>query len=263
MDNIMKQLKRWLKPVDKMFAKLQENVLGNIKQRRVFIDRGSKVLFIAHLDTVQKPKYIRQRKTKSGRLKRIYAQGLDDRLGCMLAFELSRELDADLLLTDYEECCMSTAIYHECKDYNWIVEFDRAGEDIVTYSIDSLDFRAALEDVWPIGFGSYSDIYDLKTDVCCFNLGIGYELAHSKDSYVDIEVMEKQIKLFKQFYAKYKDVEFKQDFINNDNDYWSEGETTDCCDICGMTGAEAFYGYFVCPDCFEGMMQEKVIVGEW
>ena len=78
--------------------------------------------------------------------------------------------------------------------------------------------------------------------------------------------MEKQIELFKQFYAKYKDTEFKQDFNENifdgDSSYWDVDETIDRCDVCGMIGAEEIYGCYICQDCFEQMLYEKVLEKE-
>ena len=207
---MLNDLRWWLRPRRKIIRHFRNFVLDkqDFWKRRIFIDRGSKVLFMAHLDTVQTPKLV------SATRHRIYAQGLDDRLGCMIASKLSLELGADLLLTDHEESAGTTARYHICKDYNWIVEFDRAGEDVVTYDLDSVEFRNAIRGYWHLYPGMYSDICELKTETCCMNLGIGYERAHSTDSYVTTKVFNRQIEAFRKFYAEYKDVEFKQDYSN-------------------------------------------------
>jgi len=186
--------------------------------------------------------------------KRIYASGLDDRLGAMLAYELSNRLRADLLLTDHEESCQTTAQYHECKDYNWIVEFDRAGSDIVTYDLDNPDFLLALSDKWEVGFGSYSDIMDLKTEACCFNLGIGYHRAHSIDSYVDIRQTKKQLVKFAEFFERHKDTKFVRDeqwLYGSDTLYDPDG----VCEVCGLAYGESVFGYVVCEDCLSYMME--------
>lgn len=229
--NITK-MKYWLRKTDKLFADFRGFVLdGKDKERRrIFIDRGADVLFVAHIDTVQKPKFIRVRKTKSKKIKRVYAWGLDDRLGCMVASDLSKELGADLLICDLEERMGSTGMYHNLKDYNWIVEFDRAGNDVVTYGLDSLEFYMALEDYWNVGFGSFTDLCMLNTSACCMNVGIGYEFAHSKDSYVNMKVLDAQIAQFREFYDKYKGVKFiqsrgcaeEEDSGCWESDYWDD-----------------------------------------
>lgn len=252
------KLKTWLCPTDALLERFEAHVLDkdDKEKHRIFIDRQSDVLFVAHMDTIQQPCF-----TKCNE-ERIYAAGLDDRLGCLLAWELSEELGADLLLTDYEESGKTTAKFHDCKDYNWIVEFDRAGSDVVTYGLENEVFLDALTEFWNVGFGAYSDICDLRTEACCFNLGIGYELAHSIDSYVVLKTMQDQIDRFRQFYVRYRDTKFVRDPIEydyydtlwrGDNNY----EDTRC-DICGMPDAQALYGYYVCFDCFEAMMYKQL-----
>lgn len=235
----LNKLSYWLQPKDKIFADFDSYVAGVNQTRRIFIDRGADVLFIAHLDTVLPPKLIKRTN------KRIYARGLDDRLGCLVATELSQQLNADLLLTDYEETGKTTAWHHDCKPYNWIVEFDREGRDVVTYDLDSPDFRKALSNYWDIGIGSYSDIVTLETETCCMNLGIGYKHSHSKDSYVSLKILRSQIRKFLLFYHRYKDTKFEQS-EHNYNKY-----TTYCdCELCGNYVSEYVHGHYICEDCF-------------
>ena len=192
-------LKPWFIPIKAIFHKLDKYVLDvtDDESHRIFIDRGASVLFVAHLDTIQVPRI--ERITD----KIVYGQGFDDRLGCMLAYELSKELDADLLLTNHEESCRTTGQFHNLKDYNWIVEFDREGTDVVTYGLDNLEFRQALLEHWHIGYGSFSDICELKTDACCFNLGLGHYNSHSKDAFVILKKLDQQIERFKIFSFKF------------------------------------------------------------
>lgn len=246
-------LEYWLKSPEKIFMDLQSSVLDweNPERNRIFIDKDADVLFVAHIDTVLTPKYIRQRKTKSGIVKRIYAHGLDDRLGCLIAYGLSKELDADLLICDNEEMCRSTGQFHNLKDYNWIVEFDRAGGDVVTYDLDNVEFREALSKYWHIGIGAFSDISQLETLSCCMNIGIGYEFAHSRDSYVDVKTMRRQVARFRRFYEEYKDVKFVQDIT-----YEEVGSAGECV-LCNDAGiCETVYGYQICRECFEVMMAD-------
>ena len=252
-------IKNWFLPTDKMFKRFKKHTIdyNNPKKRRIFVDNNSAVLFVAHLDTVLPPKINSITKSK------IHACGLDDRLGAKIAFDLAKELKADLLLTDLEESCQTTAKYHICKDYNWIVEFDRAGTDIVTYDLDNEDFLQALKKYWSIGFGSYSDICALNTQACCVNIGIGYYNAHSKDSYSIIEQTTRQIKLFKQFFAKYSDTEFLQDekacYEDSDGFYYSkESYQAGFCEICGFVAGRELYGYTICQDCFEYAIEKLI-----
>ncbi len=242
----------WLQPINSIFSDFRSYAVdvSNKRKRRIFIDRGSDVLFVAHLDTVQKPKFYKQTN------KRIYAAGLDDRLGAMMAYELSNELKADLLLTDNEESLRTTAQYHECKDYNWIVEFDRAGCDVVTYDLDNPDFLLALSEYWKIGFGSYSDIADLQTTACCFNIGVGYENAHHVISYADIKTIEKQTAAFKDFCNQHRDTKFVQDerYLYDECLYDPDGSE---CEICGCAYGSSVFGRIICEDCFAYMMEQQ------
>lgn len=261
----------WLNPKEDIFADFDSFVLDGKypKMHRIFIDRNSKILLVAHIDTVQKPKFIRQRKTKSGRIKRIYAHGLDDRLGCTIAYQLSEELNTDLLICDHEEKCRSTGQFHELKDYNWIAEFDREGKDVVTYDLDCDEFRNAILEYWKIGFGSFSDILKLQTTVCCMNVGIGHSFSHSKDSYVCIKTMNQQIAKFRRFYNEYKDTEFVRDekpysIYNDDDEYCSyvQRDYKGICEVCGLQTEVAYvFGHIICQDCFESIISQYCYLG--
>lgn len=252
MNELLDKLKFWMQSTDAIFLYFADDVLGSkieagklsTNSRRIFIDNGSDILFVAHVDTVLPPKM--KKRTK----KRLHASGLDDRLGCLLAYELGIKLGADILLTDDEEKCQSTAQHHLSKNYNWIVEFDRAGDDVVTYEIDNYEFQHALAESWDIGFGSYSDIVDLPTLSCCFNLGIGYHHAHSKDSYVNLKQLNMQLKKFEWFYEKYSKTKFiadKQKKIDYSNPYIYDWK----CDVCGgEENVEEIHNYKICVSCF-------------
>lgn len=245
------ELKGWFRPIDDIFTDFKQSVLDydSKKQRRIFVDNDAKILFVAHLDTVCTPKI--KLITKD----RIFAPGLDDRLGCWTAYVLSRKYDADLLLTDLEESGKTTAQYHDCKDYNWVVEFDREGKDVVMYDITNDDFETALEKHWTTGFGSFSDISMLDTTACCFNLGIGYRLAHSELSYVDKAVYYRQLKKFDKFYRENKDTKFVAEKIiydtnsvydkfNGHNWYAKDDYRTyqyDQCDCCFNSCSDIIY----------------------
>ena len=256
----VKSVKYWLKSKERLFSDFSGFVLdgGDVKRRRIFIDRQSEVLFVAHIDTVLPPKYIRTRKRKSGKIKRLYAQGLDDRLGCMVAYELSEELNADLLLCDHEEEMRSTGQYHDLKEYNWIAEFDRGGEDVVTYGLDTEEFLCALGDCFVIGDGSFSDLCVLKTIACCVNVGIGYVHAHSRDSYVNVGILDRQIARFREFYETYQDTKFEQD--NKYNDWMPEEGLQGDCELCGSyLDVQTVFSRTICRECFYELMEESLL----
>ncbi|KKM66148.1 hypothetical protein LCGC14_1484110 [marine sediment metagenome] len=265
MNKLLSKLHFWMQPKETIFLHFAENILGSKieagkyskNSRRVFIDNGGDVLFVAHLDTVLPPKIKKQTK------KRLHASGLDDRLGCLLAYELGTKLCADILLTDDEEKCISTAQHHITKNYNWIVEFDRGGDDIVTYGIDNYEFQHALAEYWTIGFGSYSDIVDLPTLSCCFNLGIGYQHAHSKDSYVNLKQLNTQLKKFEWFYEKYSKTEFiadKQQKVSHNSSYIYDWQ----CDICGNEeNVEEVHEYRMCITCFNQVIDNFFFAKEY
>lgn len=191
-----------------------------------YIDEGSKILCVVHADTVLEPKGIMSI-SKNGQ--KIYAPCLDDRLGVYLALEYLHEIGiyADVLITDNEELCQSTAQFFGLGDrYNWIFELDRAGGDYVTYDCGSYDLEYALQtEGFVDGMGSYSDICVIPTDTACFNVGIGYKKAHSKNSFVDTRVLYSQMKKLKSFYDKYKNVKFTKDsYFEFDPDDNFEGE---------------------------------------
>lgn len=257
------KLKNWLRSTDLLFHLHKKHVLdgSNERQRRIFIDRGGDVLFVAHLDTICKP-----RLAKYGK-KRVYAAGLDDRLGALIAFELSEKLGADLLLTDLEESCQSTALYHDCKKYNWIAEFDRAGGDAVTYDLDNIAFRNAIDCYFKPGFGSYSDICDLDTTACCVNVGVGYKKAHDERSYVVLKTMYGQVNTFIEFFIEYKST----DFGDRDElavttrklyDLYDYEDDLNICELCGYDYGINVYGHRICEGCFKYMYNKELTQNE-
>lgn len=242
----------WFLPIDDLFMTFKQSTLDfdDQQKRRVFIDKGnSNVLFVAHLDTVLEPKV--KYKTLSGN--KIYAQGLDDRLGCCVAYHLSRMLNVDLLLCDNEEKGISSAQYHVLKDYNWIAEFDRAGDDVVTYDIDSDDFLDKLKYHFKIGWGSYSDICLLDTTACCLNIGVGYELSHSRDSYADLNICNTMIESFIGFYNLYKHVRFTADYTYSTYRRSYNLDDAYMCEVCDIEYGEDIYGHVLCRFCFNSM----------
>lgn len=144
-----------------------------------FRDNGSKVLAVAHLDTVgaAHTRAAHFLDTEAGPV--VFSRALDDRLGAYTILELlpALGLNFDILLTVGEEEGRSTAeFFCPPKEYDWMIEFDRGGTDVVMYQYED-DATADLVEAAGarVGSGSFSDIAYLEhLLVKGFNWGIGY-----------------------------------------------------------------------------------------
>jgi hypothetical protein len=293
LENEVLNIKNWLVPTDVIFRNFSRFVLDKKKplKRRIFIDRGSDICMMAHADTVQQPKLI----SYSANNDKIYASGLDDRLGCLTAATLSHHMKCDLIITDLEESGRTTIAHHKSeKDYNWVVEFDRKGDDVVTYRQDSKEWLEALKEFFKVGHGSFSDIARFDIPCCKMNVGIGYEGAHIVNSHFKVGVYLEQIEKFLDFYSKYKKEEFlidkdshkcgygfqNRNFTPTDTDknddfgdeytedyMWlqedqeldnseplSESSTELLCGVCGMVKGDEVHGVRVCENCFYDLL---------
>lgn len=172
-----------------------------------FRDNGSKVLAVAHLDTVS-PSDEREAhfvRTAAGEV--VYSRALDDRLGAYIILELLPRLgiNYDVLLTVGEESGNSTAEYFDApKRYDWLIEFDRGGTDVVMYQYDDTDTRAAVRATGAhVGDGIFSDIsYMEHLGVKGFNWGVGYRDYHGPraHAYLDdtLEMVARYLKFHQQ-----------------------------------------------------------------
>lgn len=157
-----------------------------------FRDNGSSVLAVAHLDTVSPDdeRAAHFADTAAGLV--VHSRALDDRLGAYIILEMLPRLGItyDWLLTTGEESGQSTAGYFTpAKDYDWIIEFDRGGTDVVMYQYDDSDTRKAVRAAGAkVGDGIFSDICYLEhLDVKGFNWGTGYRDYHSRRSHAYLE----------------------------------------------------------------------------
>lgn len=185
------------------FRKLGDNIANPLGEL-IHIDNGAPILGIAHLDTVKWD-------TPEIAGDKIYCPQLDDRLGAFVLLSLLPQLGVtcDVLLTDQEEKCDSTAQYFEGREYNWIFSFDRAGSDVVTYQYDCPDWSWALAEYYPIGIGSYSDISECQhLGVCGANIGVGYHRQHTLDCYADLDVTLSQALKFREFAENWAEFKF-------------------------------------------------------
>lgn len=210
----LSQLMYWLTlDTEEIFRHFNKHIVNEkfFDKRYVFVDMKAPILYVAHIDTVQKLLPANEIRINESN---VFATGLDDRLGCYLAFRLNLlGLKGDILICDHEEINMTTAKHFTTdKAYHWVCEFDREGEDAVTYRKSSSLFENSLKSVGiSMGVGTYSDISELvlSNRPCMFNLGIGYHRAHSSQSYLDIKEMVRNVGRFSKFYEKFKATSFR------------------------------------------------------
>jgi hypothetical protein len=206
----MKMLKLCLNTPPKKLAKLLK--LDSHQNRYFFADNGSNILAVAHLDTVCEPSWVFiADHPQYGEI--LFSPTLDDRLGVYIIAEMLKHygIVPDILFTQDEEKGNSSAQHFTTtKKYHWLVEFDRAGGDVVTYDYAGTEWEQALKEFFPkVNRGSYSDICELEHLGCkAVNIGIGYENNHSEMAYARLVTMQTQVKNFVRFYRKFKDVHF-------------------------------------------------------
>lgn len=193
-------------------------------------ENDSKILFVAHRDVVtDRPRFelLEDKNT-------VISSMLDDKLGIYAAYILryKYKLDFDILLTDFEEKCDSSAQYFKTnKQYNWMFQFDRAGQGAVMYDYENVETEKLLNNVGiQLQVGSYSDICELDHLGCVgINFGVAYYKQHSPNCYMKIDEFKNQVRKFKKFYDMYKDVAMpfdskdpKFNYAANYNNWWKK-----------------------------------------
>lgn len=161
------------------------------------------VLAVAHLDTVQDDRTCQVTETAGGLL--ATSGALDDRLGAYIILDLLPSLGivTDVLLTTDEESGQSTASdYDPEKDYDWIVQFDRGGTDVVAYQYETEELVKKVRDSGArMGQGSYSDIVELEhLGIVGLNWGTGYQDYHSPRSHAWLDDTFRSVAKFARFY---------------------------------------------------------------
>lgn len=246
-------------------------LLSNSPRELIYVDRNSKVLAIAHLDTVQRFESF----AVKGDI--IQTQTLDDRLGAYIILDLLPNLGifTDVLLTTNEERGLSTAqLFSPSKQYNWMFQFDRGGITTVSYQYETKRLRKMLKKHNLIsGIGSYTDICELGHLGCLgFNVGTGYYDGHAKSAHADLAELKFNVRNFVEFYREYKD-EYLY-YNQNDRSFvhqafyepsWKLRITNqyydyEYCDICN-TYTDFVYYYsgigFLCQNCADELENYK------
>jgi hypothetical protein len=174
--------------------------------RYYYQDNGSNVLAVAHLDTVgaheERGCYFLN--TAGGEV--VYSRALDDRLGAYIILDLLPKLGIqyDILLTVGEEDGMSTAEFFEpLKEYDWMIEFDRGGTDVVMYQFeDQFTVDLVKASGARVGEGIFSDICYLEhLGVKGFNWGVGYRDYHGPRAHAYLDDTLMMVNNFLRFHA--------------------------------------------------------------
>lgn len=197
----------------------------------LFRDNGADILAVAHLDTIGRPhqRACRFLDTEAGTV--VYSRALDDRLGAYIILDMLPKLDVnvDILLTVGEESARSTARYFEApKQYNWMIEFDRGGTDVVMYQYDDDDTRKLVRDSGAqVGEGTFSDISYLDhLGIKGFNWGVGYRDYHSARAHAYLDDTLDMLDCFLQFHFMNADRFLPHDdtFVWDERDpfYWDD-----------------------------------------
>ena len=171
-----------------------------------FKDNGSKVLFVAHLDTVQNYYELDTAKLKEDTF--IFCPTLDDRLGVYIGlYWLPKAgIKPDILLTTDEEKMKSTGHWFQPpKQYNWMFMFDRRDDGAVVYQYSDEKLKYKLgKHGFSVSTGSYSCIKDMSHLKCSgINFGCGYADNHSTYAYASKRILESQLRKFRDFWKEY------------------------------------------------------------
>lgn len=168
-------------------------------------NNGADILAVAHLDTVAYAPDRRCRfvETEAGTV--VHSRALDDRLGAYIILEMLPRLgiNVDLLLTVGEEDGQSTAQFFEThKQYNWMIEFDRGGTDVVMYQYDNALTRSMVRECGATpADGIFSDIsYMEHLGIKGFNWGVGYRDYHGPRAHAYLEDTFEMVDFFQVFH---------------------------------------------------------------
>jgi hypothetical protein len=203
-----------------------------------FRDNGSKILFVAHLDTVCQDRRCAVVEAPNGLL--ALSGALDDRLGAYIGLDLLPRMGitCDWLLTTDEEICQTTAEdFTSEKQYNWLISMDRGGTDVVMYDYETKKLKALVMKAGAnVGMGSFSDIAALEHLRCAgFNWGVGYQDYHSSRGYAWLDDTFAMVTKFIRFYEANARRHFE-------HEPWQSYRYTESNKRIGRT-SEIMYGY--------------------
>lgn len=240
-------------------------------ERHIFFNRGSKILAVAHLDSVQHFNGFMHDKVTA----RLYSATVDDRIGLWtIMYVLPRlGINVDVLLTDHEEIGQSTGKFFKPEDnrYNWMVQFDRGvmgarKPDWVSYQYyHNKIWTKALEEFMPVSEGANSCIARMDhLGICGVNAQTGMSDYHSKSAFVDTVAWADGLKAFMSLHEKYADTKFDFDpardkrpvyYYGRGNGHGHYTPVKWSCEFCGKTARTSQYPAYneslvtICADC--------------
>jgi len=242
-------------------------------------DNGKSVLAVAHIDHVCQEKHFAH--VKLGEELLVYSPRLDDRLGVYTIQHVLPLIgcECDILLCDDEEKGASTSsLFIPDKKYNWMVEFDRAGDDAVLYQYEDEDWEYSLEKSgFRIGSGSYSDISYLgHLGVCGVNIGVGYQDYHGPKSHFAVSEWKRNLAAFQRFHKQHEHHIFphvpraqasKGWGAGWGDDWWPKERVSDTheeflcpyCDSATLRDSICYPDFFVCTNCGEQIHENDVL----
>lgn len=257
-------------------------------ERYIYNDSfNSKVLAVAHVDTVCDIYGLERNFCFDSRNNEIYSIALDDRLGVYTILKALPEygINLDYLFTTDEEIGRSTAKDFCLENpnigekYNWIIEFDRRGIDPVSYIYQNQLPYDVYDMLTGLGIkmktGSFSDISEMGSlGICGINWGVGYDFEHSYSCVVNAVDYFDTILNFVDFYYEFENTKMPYDYVKPTynslsnskwySDIWGErsyaedtkdlnpekdGYCMDCGTITNKYVKEL--GRFLCKDCYE------------
>lgn len=175
----------------------------------IFIDNRSNVLAIAHLDSVCELSHFHVIDIDGTEM--VFNAQLDDRLGVYVILELLPQLGIlpDILLTTGEEKGMSTGKdFKPYKQYNWMFQFDRHGDDAVHYQYHGWD-KTLRKYFNKTSHGAASDISKMAHTGCMgVNIGVGYHDEHDAMCYANMDETVSQVREFERMWWELKDTAF-------------------------------------------------------
>lgn len=278
MRNVINSIKEVVTAKITDFGNIDGFVKLNVPKGNLFYkDNGANILAVAHLDFIKDNSFSYVKLVNNDYV--MYSHALDDRLGAWIILNgiplLAKDIKYDILLTDLEESCHSTAQYFEKnKSYNWMFEFDRHGTGCVMYQYDTLESVNMVKGIFTVENGSYSDIAALEHLGCLgFNFGTGYEQEHTPYCNANLQTVMHQINKFALFYEKNKD---KKTTFTRDYKVVHCGNcrTFDCtrcpiekssytCDLCGSyIKISEFEEYEISGLCHKCMDREEISTWE-
>jgi len=216
-----------------VFEYLTNNGYKPVMREKFVYAKGTvPVLLVAHLDTVHKD-LPRKISCDKGRLSAVEGIGGDDRCGVYMIMKLIRNNKCSVLFTEDEEIG-GIGAWEFCKSkyvnelgVKYIIELDRKGsDDAVFYDCDNerfTEFVTCDELGFKENWGTFTDIsYICETSgIAGVNLSCGYYNAHTKVEYVEMAIMENNIKRVERLIKKPVDKVFKYIRAKTDN-YWSD-----------------------------------------